>query len=89
MSSVRTVLSLHGTKKMIEVIWPYLQRYVTRTVSMKSARRNMLTACSLLCYNVHNNIRKALTERVVCDESSRENDIWWKSFMRIAGENHS
>ena len=43
----------------------------------------------LFCYNRFNNIRKALTERVVRDESSRENDIWWKSFMRIAYENHS
>lgn len=30
-----------------------------------------------------------MTERVVCPESSRENDNWWKSFMRTTDENHS
>ncbi len=55
---------------------------------MNSAR-NVLTAFQGLCYNHFNNIRKALTERVVCDESSRESNIWWKLLMRIAGENHS
>ena len=34
--------------------------------------KKLLTAIPRLCYNRFNNIRKALTERVVRDESSRE-----------------
>jgi hypothetical protein len=40
-------------------------------------------------YNVINNIRKAMTERVNQYEANRERNIWWKFLMLNLIENHS
>ena len=36
-----------------------------------------------------NNMRKAMTERVVCGNHPERVAVWWKSLMKKAYENHS